>query len=222
MYILQVEPIDLSFKSVRHYFGSYVYPLLEETRAQLCSSMEILSSAPYAEVISLEETYSNGKTLYNVKTDSWKNRFSGHGKELYKTLFGDLFILADFKPETVEDLQRVGRTWTLVLSAGVAEEENENDNTDIMSTFKVAASKNIDVNEEGQKSLFIVFLTNIIPDRRIWSALHMPGNSMLIKKILCAGGVVRNLILCYGFKSMFQRLYCNKMISCGHQTLLLC
>ncbi|KHN25944.1 TPR and ankyrin repeat-containing protein 1 [Glycine soja] len=190
LYKDKVEPIDLSFKSVRHYFGSYVYPLLEETRAQLCSSMEILSSAPYAEVISLEETYSNGKTLYNVKTDSWKNRFSGHGKELYKTLFGDLFILADFKPETVEDLQRVGRTWTLVLSAGVAEEENENDNTDIMSTFKVAASKNIDVNEEGQKSLFIVFLTNIIPDRRIWSALHMPGNSMLIKKILCAGGVV--------------------------------
>ncbi|TKY59728.1 Regulator of nonsense transcripts 1-like [Spatholobus suberectus] len=190
LYKDKVKPIDLSFNSVQHYFGSYVYPLLEETRAQLCSSMEILSSAPFAKVISLEEATSHGNTLYNVRTDNWKNRFSGHGKKLYKTLVGDLFILADFKPETVNDLQRVGSTWTFVLSAGIAEEKVENDDTDAMSTFKVAASKDIDVNEEGQKSLFIVFLTNIIPDRRIWKALHMPGNSKLMKKILCAGGVV--------------------------------
>ncbi|XP_020222260.1 uncharacterized protein LOC109804810 [Cajanus cajan] len=190
LYKDMVKPIDLSFNSVQHYFGSYVYPLLEETRAQLCSSMEILTSAPFAEVISLEEANSRGDALYNVRTDGWKNRFSGHGKELYKTLSGDVFILADFKPETVNDLQREGRTWTLVVSAGVAEEESENDDPNIMSTFKVAAPKEIDINEEGQKSLFIVFLTNIIPDRRIWSALHMSRNSKLIKKILCAGGLV--------------------------------
>ncbi|KAL2343586.1 hypothetical protein Fmac_004871 [Flemingia macrophylla] len=189
LYKDKVKPIDLSFNSVQHYFGSYVYPLLEESRAQLCSSMEILSSAPFAEVISLEEANSRGDALYNVRTDSWKNRFSGHGKELYKTLSGDVFILADFKPESVNDLQREGRTWTLVVSAGLNVEASENDETDIMSTFKVAAPKEIDINEEGQKSLFIVFLTNIIPDRRIWSALHMSTNSKLIKKILCAGGV---------------------------------
>ncbi|RDX89211.1 TPR and ankyrin repeat-containing protein 1, partial [Mucuna pruriens] len=110
--------------------------------------------------------------------------------KLYKTLFGDLFILADFKPESVNDLRRVERTWTLVFSAGVSQEEIENDDTDILSTFKLTASKEIDFNEEGHKSFFIVFLTNIIPDRRIWSALHMSGNSKLIQKILCAGGVV--------------------------------
>ncbi|KAK7399848.1 hypothetical protein VNO78_11042 [Psophocarpus tetragonolobus] len=196
LYKDKVKPIDRSFDSVQHYFGSYVYPLLEETRAQLCGSMEILSSAPYAEVISLEEAYSRGNTLYNVKTDNWKNRFSGHGKELYKTLVGDLFILADFKPETVEELQGDGRTWTLVLSDGVTEEETEHDAPDMMSTFKVAASKDIDVDKEGQKSLFMVFLTNIIPNRRVWRALHMPGNSMLIKKILCSGGVVEESCGC--------------------------
>jgi hypothetical protein len=30
------------FKSFEQYFQSFVYPLLEETRAQICSSMEIL------------------------------------------------------------------------------------------------------------------------------------------------------------------------------------
>jgi len=180
-----------------------MYPLLEETRAQLYSSMEILSSAPLAEIISLEEAQQYGKSLYNVKANNWKNRFSHNGKELYKPLFGDVFILADFKPETVNDLQREGRTWTFVLSAGVAEEEVENDDrrdhdrdhdTKIMSTFKLSASKVIDIDEEGQKTFCIIFLTNIIPNRRIWNALHMSGNSKIIKKILCSGGVVRKLI----------------------------
>ncbi|KAK7319208.1 hypothetical protein RJT34_03926 [Clitoria ternatea] len=197
LYKDKVKPIDLSFKSVKHYFGSYVYPLLEETRAQLCSSMEILSSAPFAEVTSLEEAYAYNGKLYNVKIDTWKNRFSGHGKELYKTLVGDVFILADFKPETVNDLQREGRMWNFVLSARVAEDQAEDDgDTSIMSTFKVAAFKDIDLREAGQKSLFIVFLTNIIPNRRIWNALHMSRNSRLIEKILCAGDVVEESYDC--------------------------
>ena len=217
--------IDLSFSSVDHYFGSYVYPLLEETRAELRSSMEILSSAPFAEVISLHVIHSNGKKLYGVKTGTWKNRFSGHGKELYKTLSGDVFILADFKPETSNDLQRAGRMWTLVLSAGIPEEELEED-TVIATTFKFWASKDIDINEVGERSLFMVFLTNIIPNRRIWTALHMSGNSNLIQKILCAGDVVRQLISCHGFVSvlslLFIGIYYNKMVSCCHQTLILC
>ncbi|XP_061342438.1 uncharacterized protein LOC133288644 [Gastrolobium bilobum] len=196
LYKDKVKHIDQSFDSVNHYFGSFVYPLLEETRAQLFSSMEILSSAPFAEVISLQEAKSYDKILYNVRTDTWKNRFSGHGKELYKTLSGDIFVLADFKPETFNDLLREGRMWTFVLSSGIADENIEDDGTEVMSAFKVIASKNIDLNEVGQKSLFIVFLTNIIPNRRIWNALHMSGNSKLIKKILCAGDVEESCDYC--------------------------
>lgn len=183
------------------YFQSFVYPLLDETRAQLCSSMEILSSSPYAEVVSLDHSrsHSYGRNHYVVKTDTWKNRSSGHGKELYKTLSGDVFILADFKPETVNDLQRSGRMWSFVLSAGILDEEIKDDDDDgdvkVMSTFKVIASKDIDIDEMGQKSLFIMFLTNITPNRRIWNALHMNGDSKLIRKILCASDVVRKLFL---------------------------
>ncbi|XP_039685098.1 uncharacterized protein [Medicago truncatula] len=189
-----MDYIDLLFSSSEQYFKSFVYPLLDETRAQLCSSMEILSTSPYAEVISLEESrsHSYGRNHYVVKTDTWKNRSSGHGKELYKTLFGDVFILADFKPETVNDLQRSGRTWSFVLSAGFLDEEiqGEDDDTKLMPTFKVIASEDIDIDEMGQKSLFIIFLTNITPNRRIWNVLHMGGESKLIKKILCPSVVV--------------------------------
>ena len=48
-----------------------------------------------------------------------------------------------------------------VLSVGILDEEIERDDdeTKLMSTFKVTASKDIDVDEMGQKSLYIIFLT---------------------------------------------------------------
>ncbi|KAK2432084.1 P-loop containing nucleoside triphosphate hydrolase superfamily protein [Trifolium repens] len=191
LYKDQVKCIELRFKSVGHYFGSYVYPLLEETRTQLCSSMEILQSSPYAEVVSLKEAPDNkNRMFYNVRTNRWRNRSSGHGKEMYKTLTGDVFILADFKPEIVNDLQRTGKMWTLVVSAGVVEEETGDHNAELMSSFKILPSKDIDLDQVGQKSMFMIFLTNITPNRRIWEALHMSRNSKLIHKILCAGDEV--------------------------------
>ncbi|CAL0324811.1 unnamed protein product [Lupinus luteus] len=185
----KVKNIELSFNSVDHYFGSYVYPLLEETRAQLCSSMEILSSAPFAEVVSLGTVKSDEKNIYEVSTDSWKNRSSDNGKEPYKILSGDVFILADFKPETAADLMRVGKMWCLASSVGTALEHIEEDR-DFTFTFEVIASKYIGHHELREKSFFLVFLTNIIPSRRIWKTLHMSeegGKSKFIEKILCAG-----------------------------------
>jgi senataxin len=151
--------------------------------------MEILSNSPYAEVVSLEKklSHSCGRNHYVVRTDSWKNISSGYGKELYKTLSGDVFILADFKPESVHDLTRSGKMWCFVLSAGVLHD------TELMSTFKVIASKDIDIDETGKKSMFIIFLTNITPNRWIWNALHMGRDSKLIERILCATDVVRKL-----------------------------
>ncbi|KAK2371482.1 P-loop containing nucleoside triphosphate hydrolase superfamily protein [Trifolium repens] len=187
----QVKCIELRFKSVGHYFGSYVYPLLEETRTQLCSSMENLQSSPFAEVVSLKEAPDNkNRMLYNVRTNRWRNRSSGHGNEMYKTLTGDVFILADFKPEIVDDLQRMGKMWTLVVSAGVVEEETNDHNAELMSSFKILPSKDIVLDQVGQESMFMIFLTNITPNRRIWEALHMSRNSKLIQKILCAGDEV--------------------------------
>ncbi|MCI01656.1 lupus brain antigen-like protein, partial [Trifolium medium] len=58
LYKNKVDYIDLYFKSSEQSFESFVYPLLEESRAQICSSMEILSSSPYAEVVSLEKKLS--------------------------------------------------------------------------------------------------------------------------------------------------------------------
>ncbi|KAA8529934.1 hypothetical protein F0562_034462 [Nyssa sinensis] len=188
LYKNQVEKIPGSFQSVEHYLRSYVYPLLEETRAELASSMDIIYGAPFAEVISLDEAKPYGTLLYNVKVDYWRNKFSNHGKEPYRTLPGDIVIFSDAKPETVSDLQRVGRTWTLASVTNITQDENEDDST--TTYFKVKASKDIEVKEGMWRSMFVVFLMNITTNKRIWNALHMSRNPQIIKEVLCPNYVV--------------------------------
>ncbi|KAH9658809.1 UvrD-like helicase ATP-binding domain-containing protein [Citrus sinensis] len=194
LYKEKVKQIPLSFQSVSQYFESFVFPLLEETRAQLFSTMEKVSKAPFAEVVALEDSKPYGAMLYDVKVDCWRNRFSNPGKEPYKTLPGDILVLADAKPETASDLQRVGRMWTFVSVTKITEDENE---IDTGSTyFKVKTSKEIQI-DRAKKSLFVIFLTNITSNRRIWKTLHRNRNLKIIKEILRTdSGVDENCELC--------------------------
>ncbi|XP_075659796.1 uncharacterized protein LOC142629655 isoform X2 [Castanea sativa] len=204
LYKDQVKNIPQSFESVHQYLGSYVYPLLEETRAQVYSSMENVSTAPFTELNAFYESEPNGENLYDVQVDSWSNRCSDWSKEPYKTLPGDILILADAKPEHISDLQRIGRSWAFVMVTKIREddiddnddiqEDDIDDNDDIRedndtsTSFKVKALKDIDV-DVGKKSSFVVFLTNTTPNKRMWNALHMHENLNIIRKVLCTSSL---------------------------------
>ncbi|KAH7839999.1 hypothetical protein Vadar_011160 [Vaccinium darrowii] len=189
LYKNQVEKIPESFESVEHYLGSFVFPLLEETRAALFSSLGSIDEAPYAEVISLDESKPYGTSLFDIKVDYWRNRFNNHGKEPYKTLPGDVFIISDAKCETVSALQRVGRMWTFACVTKITEEENEGDSSS--THFKVKASRDIEIKNGLRESLFVIFLVNITTNKRIWNALHVLGNLKIIKEVLCADSSVQ-------------------------------
>ncbi|KAH9698652.1 UvrD-like helicase ATP-binding domain-containing protein [Citrus sinensis] len=190
----KVKRIPFSFRSVGQYFESFVFPLLEETRANLMSGMEKISNAPFAQVVAFEDSKPYGSMLYDVKVDCWRNRFSNLGREPYKTLPGDILVLADAKLETASDLQRVGRMWTFVSVANVTEDENEIDTSP--TYFKVNATKEIQI-DVSKKSLFVIFLINRTSNRRIWNSLHMKGNLKIIKELLCTdSGVDETCELC--------------------------
>ncbi|KAJ9709587.1 hypothetical protein PVL29_001190 [Vitis rotundifolia] len=191
LYRNQVERIPETFGTAGHYFGSYIFPLLEEIRAEMCSSMEDIHSAPFAEVTSFDESKPYGSLLYDVKVDNWRNRFSDRGKEPYKTLPGDILILTDAKPETVSDLQRVGRTWTFASVTRIPDDENEDNSSS--TYFKVKISKEYEVNDEKQRSMFVIFLINIVTNKRIWNALHMCGNMSIISEVLSSDSLVSNV-----------------------------
>ncbi|XP_073120215.1 uncharacterized ATP-dependent helicase C29A10.10c-like [Henckelia pumila] len=176
LYKNQVEKIPESFKSVDRYLGSYVFPLLEETRAELASAMETIYKAPFAEVTSLTE---HGKCLHSVVVDFWRNRITG--KEPYRrTLPGDILLLSDLKPESVSDLGRVD-FWKFVLASVTQISDGKN-----RPSFKVKMEMGIDVGDQIQsKSLYVVFLANLATNRRIWNALRMRKNLSIVEKILC-------------------------------------
>ncbi|XP_065638400.1 uncharacterized protein LOC111989218 [Quercus suber] len=154
--------------------------------------MEIISTAPFAEVIALDESKPYGENLYDVQVDNWSNQCSDRSKEPYKTLPGDILILADAKPEHVSDLQRIGRSWAFLMVTKILEDDIDDDDiredNDTSTSFKVKALKDIDV-DGGKKSLFVVFLTNTIPNKRMWNALHMRKNQNIIKKVLCTSSL---------------------------------
>nr|XP_011458219.1 PREDICTED: uncharacterized protein LOC105349666 [Fragaria vesca subsp. vesca] len=115
------------------------------------------------------------------------------GKEPYKTFPGDLFVLANAKPETDSDLQRVGRSWAFGSVSEVSENENKDDTTSLY--FKIRASKELEV-LMSTAPLFVVFLLNLIPNGRIWKALHMSKNLKIIKEVLCTDSVT----LCWKYE----------------------
>ncbi|GJY16701.1 UvrD-like helicase, ATP-binding domain, P-loop containing nucleoside triphosphate hydrolase [Tanacetum coccineum] len=173
-----VENLPLTFESEEHYFASFVYPLLEETRADLASSMEIMYRAPFAEILSFNESKCGENMVYDVIAGPWKNQFSERGKDGYCTLPGDLLILVDRKPESISDLQHVGRTWALSLV-----KSNEDDST----SLKVKASKPI----EFQEGMFVIFAMNITTQNRIWNSLHIHRNLDIIKEVLYSHSMVK-------------------------------
>ncbi|KAL5760635.1 hypothetical protein ACOSP7_019149 [Xanthoceras sorbifolium] len=190
----KVQKIPESFHSLEQYFGSYVYPLLEETRTQLRSSMDTISRAPFAQIVDFEKCRL-GPNLYNVTVDEWRNIVSNRGKEPYKTMPGDVLILADAKPESASDLQRVGRMWTFLSVKNIPDAEDEIDSKP--TYFKVQSAKDIQLDDERRKSMFVIFLTNLIPNRNIWNSLDMSGNLMIIKEVLCIDpGVEENCERC--------------------------
>ncbi|GKD18972.1 UvrD-like helicase, ATP-binding domain, P-loop containing nucleoside triphosphate hydrolase, partial [Tanacetum coccineum] len=188
-----VETIPLTFESEHHYFGSFAYPLLEETRFELASSMDIIDRAPFADILSINESKSGENMLYDVTVGPWKNQNSERGKDDYHTISGDLLILVDGKPETISDLQRLERTWAFSM---VINNEDEN------ASMKVKASKPI----EFQEGMFVIFVINLSTQKRIWNSLHMHRNLNIIKEVLYSDPKVKECNIChFGYDSMVSK-----------------
>lgn len=116
---------------------------------------------------------------------------------------GDLFILANAKPEPISEIQLTGRSWSFAsvthLVSSISQIQETDGNGDVVEVedveegtslcFKIESSKEFEVDDST--SLFVAFLLNLIPSRRICNALQMSGNLKIIKEVLCPDSVVR-------------------------------
>lgn len=186
-----MEKIPDTFGSVHQYLGSFVHPLLEETRASLSSSFETISALPFAEVTQLTKDRKVGG--YNIKVDNWRNESNNLG-DLYRTLPGDILILSNGIPETVGDFQRLGWKWTFAevtdVSGGTGygfDDDNVDDIASMSLNVRVVSADEC----QTWNSVFAVFLMNVTTNRRIWNALHMSRNLDMVKEVFSMSWVVR-------------------------------
>lgn len=181
----------------------------------MASSLEIMHSAPYAEVAYFDEAKPYGTLTYHVKVDRWENTFGDRGKESYKTLPGDILLLSYAKPESLSDMRHLGRMWAFGSVINISDDDEEDSSNS--SHFKIEVSKDLEF-KDGGKSLFVVFLMNITTNNRIWKALQMLRNLNIINKVLCIKGEVKFwmiLVVWMFFCIRFQNSvgYCKRCLS---------
>ncbi|KAF8651806.1 hypothetical protein HU200_063328 [Digitaria exilis] len=179
LYKGQVEKIPFSFNSLDHYLKSFVGPLIEETRSDLCSCLELIAEAPSSKIISMEVAGKSG--LYFMDVDFWDNG-AGFTTECYTARNGDIFILSSLKPEAVDDFNRYGLTYCLAMVTEVSM------NDEYQKGFRVKVAKDISFEKDLNRFRHAIFVTNIMTSIRIWKAICfdtcMNNNFTIIKSLL--------------------------------------
>jgi hypothetical protein len=182
---IQVEKIPLSFMSLDHYLISYVAPLIEETRSDLCSCLKLISEAPSSKILSMEVAGKPG--MYYMDVDFWDNGpcFS----ESYTVRNGDIFILSTVKLEAANDFNRYDLTYCLAMVTKVSMDD------EYQKGFRVKVAKGIGLEEDLIKLRHAKFLNNIMTNVRIWKALsfdnNMNNNFTIMKSLLDPRNMVR-------------------------------
>ncbi|KAK1685246.1 hypothetical protein QYE76_046094 [Lolium multiflorum] len=188
LYRDKIETIPCNFKSLDHYLGSYRVPLIEETRSDLCSCLELIREAPSSKILSMEVAGKSGS--YFMDVDFWDNE-AGFSTEAYAARNGDIFILSSMKPEAAEDLNRHGVTYCLAMVTEVSMDD------EYQKGFRVKVTKDIGLEEDLNKLKHAIFLNNITTNMRIWKALtldtHMNGNFTVIKSLLTPTNLVEDV-----------------------------
>ncbi|KAL3527377.1 hypothetical protein ACH5RR_012033 [Cinchona calisaya] len=185
LYSDKVKQIPETFISTTHYMQSFIYPLIEETHADLLSNMKTLSRAPVCEVfdVKISKDYKPPKELYYEI--SLKQMGQNEQKEgSYEPEFGDLIALTDVRPKCIDDLNRPKRPYLLALIQGMKDEGS--------FRLPILSSKPIEFEKQGNKKgkkgdkLFAVYLTNLTTNIRIWKALNpdpVASNMNIIRSV---------------------------------------
>ncbi|XP_050226216.1 uncharacterized protein LOC126676130 [Mercurialis annua] len=198
----KVRRIPKTFSSVSHYMYSFIFPLIEETRSEMNSKLTMVSLAPACEILSIEplrNLKASDGLIYNVVLE---NKIGAEEEvEMYEPEPGDLIAFADVRPEGVDDLDKPKGSYLIALVQRI---KGRFENGDYHVQIK--ASRPIKCEEGMQevkrsKSLFAVYLFNMMTNIRIWKALNSKqnqGNMNIIMQLLQTdSSAMENCALCF-------------------------
>ncbi|KAL2333167.1 hypothetical protein Fmac_014380 [Flemingia macrophylla] len=176
LYKDKVKHIPLTFLSVRYYLNSFISPLIEETRTDLCSSMKMVSEAPACEITDIafsEDHNSPHDLLYKIEMN--KTEDSDRKGDIYEPEVGQLIALTGRRPTCIDDLNKPGNSYIIALIRRVKKKDNED-----VYDVQILASKPIKLDmylQEDDRYIygiygFAVYLSNVTTNMRIWNALN--------------------------------------------------
>lgn len=111
--MLQVTKIPETFSSMDQYMTSFFGPLLEEVRGDMSSSMEDISRAPYASVLSVN-AMRKGKGLYEIKLSRWRGMSHGCGTDGYKPKAADVLLISETRPANQSDILKQSKSCVIL------------------------------------------------------------------------------------------------------------
>ncbi|CAK7338866.1 unnamed protein product [Dovyalis caffra] len=222
LYRDQVKKIPKTFTSMTRYMKTFIPALIEETRADLCSNIEMVSQAPVREILSIEKIKKLHKPPKDLFYKVWLKEVRNNGNErrIYKPEVGDLLALTDVRPKDTYDLERPGINFLLAYVHRLRKrlDEGEDDDED-HAILSILTSKPIEFGlEDGQRmrknsgaNVFVVYLTNMTTNIRIWRSLHFElegGNMNIIQNVLQTNSTdVQNCPHCLSEVSRNATLY---------------
>ncbi|XP_009349620.2 NFX1-type zinc finger-containing protein 1 homolog [Pyrus x bretschneideri] len=172
LYENQVTKIPETFSTTTSYITSFIPSLVEETHADLLSSMTNLSKAPTCEILTVTASGNRGPPkdlFYDVTCVG-----------TYVPEVGDLIALTNIKPKRVDDLNRSRNSYLIAYVHQIRD-----------NNLSLLSSKDIDtrgyMNAAGKReTMFAVHLMNMTTNIRVWKALNSDdaANTNLIKTLL--------------------------------------
>lgn len=173
---------------------AFVLPLIEETHADLSSSIDTVSNASTYSIMSIEAEKEEiehdepcRKTKYTIEVEA---------KEIDNDVsrepeMGDLIAITDVRPKCVEDLNRPTVPYCIALIEKVTSKKDYN-KIQILSSKPVLLEQSNQITR-ANNTLFAVFVMNILTNIRIWTALNLVPegrNLKVIEKVLQPGYTV--------------------------------
>uniref|UniRef100_A0A0D9W8K8 UvrD-like helicase ATP-binding domain-containing protein n=1 Tax=Leersia perrieri TaxID=77586 RepID=A0A0D9W8K8_9ORYZ len=178
----QVKRIPKTFTSSLNYFDSFVYPLLEETHADVFSSLDGYARQNFISITRMKELQLDDEStffLFEV-ANPVKDENS---RETYAPCEGDIVVLTSRKPKQVSDFTRNTTSYILgSIVKGGEEDEDLPEHCFIARLSSMLPVETDSVTNAPKGPLFIVLLINMKTYDRIWDCLNK-GKSNIVDTI---------------------------------------
>lgn len=184
-----MNAIPHSFSSLGEYLSSFVYPLIEETKSEICSKVESLSTAPFAKITTLCSSPQFVNRHYEIVFSKWKESFHSLKKVPRQAKSGDLIVFTQAKPDKNFSVRRLGRSWCLGFVTKILKHEF-NERLIYTPHFEVSTSIKLEAALDVSKPFYAVFLMNMTTNNRIWNALYTCPSDHVIRELLSINPMV--------------------------------